>query len=162
MEDQEPRLQDPHPLDAHARRTRRRAVAVWARDILVSLAVAFFVITFLYQPVRVEGTSMLPRLHDQDRIFINKFVYHFEDIGRGDVVVFYYPRDPSKSYIKRVIALPGDRLEVDDGRVYVNGVRISEPYVPQRFRDVRSVSSIVLRGSSTWSLGLGFMVFSSS
>src|SRR5580704_17594183 len=101
MEDQEPRLQDPHPLDAHARRTRRRAVA-------------FFVITFLYQPVRVEGTSMLPRLHDQDRIFINKFVYHFEDIGRGDVVVFYYPRDPSKSYIKRVIALPGDRHEVDD------------------------------------------------
>ena len=73
-------------------------------------------------------------LHDQDRIFINKFVYHFEDISRGDVVVFYYPRDPSKSYIKRVIALPGDRLEVDDGRVYVNGVRIPEPYVPQRFR----------------------------
>jgi signal peptidase I len=59
-------------------------------------------------------------------------------------VVFYYPRDPSKSYIKRVIALPGDRLEVDDGQVYVNGARIPEPYVPQRFRDVRSVSPIVL------------------
>ena len=87
---------------------------------------------------------MLPRLHDQDRIFINKFAYHFEDIGRGDVVVFYYPRDPSKSYIKRVIALPGDRLEIDDGRVYVNGAHIPEPYVPQRFRDMRSVPPIVL------------------
>jgi signal peptidase I len=106
MESQESQSQGPHPLDMGMRRSRRRAVAVWTRDILVSLAVAFFVITFLYQPVRVEGTSMLPRLQDQDRIFINKFVYHFEDISRGDVVVFYYPRDPSKSYIKRVIALP--------------------------------------------------------
>jgi signal peptidase I len=144
MEHQEDHSLGPHPLDAAARRKRSRAVVVWTRDILVSLAVAFFVITFLYQPVRVEGTSMLPRLHDQDRIFINKFAYHFEDIGRGDVVVFYYPRDPSKSYIKRVIALPGDRLEVDDGRVYVNGQRLPEPYVPQRFRDTRSVSAILL------------------
>ena len=144
MDSQESQSQGPHPLDMGIRRSRRRAVAVWARDILVSLAVAFFVITFLYQPVRVEGTSMLPRLQDQDRIFINKFVYHFEDISRGDVVVFYYPRDPSKSYIKRVIALPGDRMEVDEGRVYVNGVQVAEPYVPQRFRDVRSISAIVL------------------
>src|ERR1700749_905921 len=142
MESQEDPSQGIHPLDIRARRSRRRAVAVWSRDILVSLAVAFFVITFLYQPVRVEGTSMLPRLHDQDRIFINKFVYHFEDISRGDVVVFYYPRDPSKSYIKRVIALPGDRLEVDEGRVYVNGKRILEPYVTQGFLEVRSVSPV--------------------
>ena len=99
MGSDEGQLQEQHPLDKPVRRSRHRAVAVWARDILVSLAVAFFVITFLYQPVRVEGTSMLPRLHDQDRIFINKFVYHFEDISHGDVVVFYYPRDPSKSYI---------------------------------------------------------------
>ncbi|HEX6773664.1 MAG TPA: signal peptidase I [Acidobacteriaceae bacterium] len=144
MDSQEGQTFGPHPLDARSRRSRRRAIVVWTRDILVSLAVAFFVITFLYQPVRVEGTSMLPRLHDQDRIFINKFVYHFENISRGDVVVFYYPRDPQKSYIKRVIALPGDRLEIDDGRVYVNGVHIAEPYVPQRFHDSRSVSPVVL------------------
>src|SRR5246127_1390942 len=143
MENQEDQSQGLHPLDVRARRKRSRAVVVWTRDILVSLAVAFFVITFLYQPVRVEGTSMLPRLQDQDRIFINKFIYHFEDINRGDVVVFYYPRDPSKSYIKRVIALPGDRLEIDDGRVYVNGLRLPEPYVPARFSDTRSVPSLV-------------------
>ena len=128
----------------------QRAVVVWTRDILVSLAVAFFVITFLYQPVRVEGTSMLPRLHDQDRIFINKFVYHFEDIGRGDVVVFYYPRDPSKSYIKRVIALPGDRLEVDDGRVSVNGKRIPEPMCRSVFATCdRCLLSCCLRIATT-------------
>src|SRR6476659_5126313 len=96
MDSQESQSQGPHPLDMGIRRSRRRAVAVWARDILVSLAVAFFVITFLYQPVRVEGTSMLPRLQDQDRIFINKFVYHFEDISRGDVVVFYTHGTPPR------------------------------------------------------------------
>src|ERR1700733_5765460 len=117
MENQEDHSLGPHPLDIAARRKRSRAGVVWTRDILVSPAGAFFVIPFLYQPVRVEGSSMLPRLHDQDRIFINKFVYHFEDIGRGDVVVFYYPRDPSKSYIKRGIALPGARLEGGDGGV---------------------------------------------
>ena len=79
------------------------------------------IITFLYQPVRVEGTSMLPRLEDHDRLFINKFVYHFASIERGDVMVFHYLRDPEKSYIKRVIALSGDRLWIDRGRVWLNG-----------------------------------------
>src|SRR5437016_9098103 len=95
-------------------------VAVWARDLLVSLAISAFIIIFLYQPVKVEGTSMLPGLEDQERIFINKFVYRLEPIARGDVVVFRYPRDLSKSYIKRVAGLPGDRIRIDDGRVYLN------------------------------------------
>lgn len=124
--------------------SKGRALRLWARDMVVSIAASFFIITFLYQPVKVEGTSMLPRLEDKDRIFINKFVYHFEKISRGDVVVFYYPRDPQKSYIKRVIAVPGDDLRVDDGRVYVNGRRIAEPYVPVRFEDARSVPEIVI------------------
>ncbi len=111
----------------------------WSRDLLVSLLVSLFIILFLYQPVRVEGTSMLPRLEDQDRLFINKFAYRFEDIHRGDVVVFYYPHDHSKSYIKRVIALPGDRLAIDHGAVTVNGVPVAEPYVPERFQDDRSL-----------------------
>ncbi len=138
---------------AYSERRRQRAIAAWARDIVISLAVAFFVITFLYQPVRVEGTSMLPRLQDQDRIFINKFVYHFEQISRGDVVVFYYPRDPEKSYIKRVIAVPGDEMRVDDGRVYVNGAQVPEPYVPPRFRDARSVSPILLPSNNYYVMG---------
>src|SRR5579875_1605344 len=83
---------------------------LWLRDLLVSVVASFLIITFLYQPVKVEGTSMQPELMNHDRLFINKFAYHFEGISRGDVVVFHYPRDPSKSYIKRVIALPGDTL----------------------------------------------------
>ncbi len=75
---------------------------------VISAGISVLIILFLYQPVRVEGTSMLPRLEDHDRLFINKFVYHITSIDRGDVVVFHYPRDPEKSYIKRVIALPGD------------------------------------------------------
>ncbi len=115
-----------------------RGLGLWIRDMVFSLAVSVFIITFLYQPVKVEGTSMLPRLEDQDRLFINKFAYHFEKIERGDVVVFYYPRDPQKSYIKRVIALPGDDLRIDAGRVYVNGKLLVEPYVPRQYRDARS------------------------
>jgi signal peptidase I len=121
-----------------------RSFWLWGRDMLFSLAVSFFIITFLYQPVRVEGTSMMPRLGDQDRLFINKFVYHFESIHRGDVVVFHYPRDPQKSYIKRVIAMPGDELRIDDGRTYVNGRLLAEPYVPRKFHDSRSQDAIVI------------------
>lgn len=111
----------------------------WSRDLLVSLVVSLFIILFLYQPVRVEGTSMLPRLEDQDRLFINKFAYRFEAIHRGDVVVFYYPHDHSKSYIKRVIALPGDAISVDHGTVTVNGAVLNEPYVPEKYQDDRSL-----------------------
>ncbi len=111
----------------------------WSRDLAVSLVVSLFIILFLYQPVRVEGTSMLPRLEDQDRLFINKFAYRFEDIHQGDVVVFYYPHDHSKSYIKRVIAVPGDRLSIDHGIVSVNGTVLNEPYVPEQYQDERSL-----------------------
>jgi signal peptidase I len=119
-------------------------VRLWVRDVLISVAASFMIITFLYQPVRVEGTSMQPQLRDQDRLFINKFVYRFGSISRGDIVVFHYPRDPEKSYIKRVIALPGDSLRIDEGRVYVNGQRIDEEYVPRPYRDVRSMPEMVI------------------
>src|ERR1039458_3838681 len=92
------------PESAPAQKTSRPlpVMAVWARDLLVSLAISAFIIIFLYQPVKVEGTSMMPGLEDQERIFVNKFVYRWEPIQRGDIVVFRYPRDTSKSYIKRV------------------------------------------------------------
>ena len=116
----------------------------WVRDLVVSVAISAFIIIFLYQPVRVEGTSMLPVLEDQDRLFINKIAYRMGEIHQGDVVVFQYPRDRSKSYIKRVIALPGDRLRIDHGAVYVNGTRLPEPYVPNRFADDRTQPEMVL------------------
>ena len=125
----------------------------WLRDLIVSVVISTFIIIFLYQPVRVEGTSMLPMLEDQDRLFINKIAYRVGEIHPGDVVVFQYPRDPSKSYIKRVIALPGDKLRIDHGRVYVNGKLLTEPYVPERFADDRSQPEMVLRPHEYWVMG---------
>ena len=116
----------------------------WLRDLVAAVAISAFIIIFLYQPVRVEGTSMLPMLEDQDRLFINKIAYRVGEIQQGDVVVFQYPHDHTKSYIKRVIALPGDSLRIDHGRVYVNGKRLPEPYVPNRFSDDRSQPEMVL------------------
>jgi signal peptidase I len=121
--------------------------------MVFSLSISIFIITFLYQPVKVEGTSMLPRLEDQDRLFINKFAYHFEKIERGDVVVFYYPRDPQKSYIKRVIALPGDDLRIVDGRVYVNDRLLQEPYVPRKYRDTRSQEEMMIPAGEYFVMG---------
>ncbi|HYL39530.1 MAG TPA: signal peptidase I [Bryobacteraceae bacterium] len=115
----------------------------WARDLVFSVVLAVIVILFLYQPVKVEGTSMMPTLDDQERIFINKFVYrfHFSSVDRGDTVVFWYPGDPTKSYIKRVIGVPGDRVEVDHGTVIVNGQALVEEYVPSEFRDDSSMAA---------------------
>jgi len=114
-----------------------RSALYWVRDLAFSVLIAVVLIVFIYQPVKVEGTSMEPGLTDQERIFINKFTYRFGlgDIERGDTVVFWYPVDPSKSYIKRVIGLPGDRVRIDGGQVFVNDQPLREEYVPREFRD---------------------------
>jgi signal peptidase I len=114
----------------------RHEIRVWTRDLLIAIGLALVIIVFLYQPVKVEGTSMAPLLSDQERIFINKFVYRFEPISRGDVVVFWYPLDRSKSFIKRVIGLPGETVEIRQGALYVNGVPTPEPYVPPQYEDL--------------------------
>jgi signal peptidase I len=109
----------------------------WMRDLAFSVLIAVILIVFIYQPVKVEGTSMMPTLTDQERIFINKFTYHFGlgDIERGDMVVFWFPLDKQKSYIKRVVGVPGDRIRIDAGQVYVNGEALNEQYVPDEYRD---------------------------
>jgi signal peptidase I len=131
----------------------RSGIGLWMRDLLFSAAASVLIILFLYQPVRVEGTSMSPRLEDHDRLFINKFVYRITSIERGDVVVFHYPRDPAKSYIKRVIALPGDRLRIDHGQVWVNEKELVEGYVPEAYRDTRSFSQIVVPEDTYFMMG---------
>ncbi|HEX3353784.1 MAG TPA: signal peptidase I [Terriglobales bacterium] len=128
-------------------------LSVWLRDLVVSLAISAFIIVFLYQPVKVEGTSMMPSLDDQERIFVNKYVYRLEPIQRGDIVVFRYPRDPSKSFIKRVIGLAGDRIRIEAGEVYVNGQGLEEDYVPPAYADQRSYSEIVVPPHSYFVLG---------
>jgi signal peptidase I len=128
-------------------------LGVWLRDLIISLAISAFIIIFLYQPVKVEGTSMMPSLEDQERIFVNKFVYRLEPIERGDIVVFRYPRDPSKSYIKRVIGMAGDRVRIDGGTVYVNGQALDESYVPPEYVDTRSYPEIVVPQHCYYVLG---------
>jgi signal peptidase I len=117
------------------------SVIAWFRDLMLSVLIAVLVILFLYRPVKVEGTSMMPTLLDQERLFINQFSYKFGlgDIKRGDTVVFWYPDDATEqvSYIKRVIGLPGDTVEVKDGYVLVNGKQLQENYVPLEYRDDR-------------------------
>lgn len=111
----------------------------WLRDLVFSVLIAVILIVFIYQPVKVEGTSMMPTLTDQERIFINKFTYHYlGNIERGDMVVFKYPLDTSKSYIKRVVGLPGDWIQIVDGQVIRNGTRLAETYVPEDYRDHQS------------------------
>ncbi len=138
---------------APAQPTSGSGLGLWLRDLVISAGISVLIILFLYQPVRVEGTSMLPRLEDHDRLFINKFVYHFSSIERGDVVVFHYPRDPEKSYIKRVIALPGDSLRIDHGQVWVNGKALTENYVPEMYRDTRSYAKTIIPDDSYFVMG---------
>jgi signal peptidase I len=144
MQDQDELQKPPESGQPTSHATR----SSWLRDLAVALPLSLIIspilVLFLYQPVRVEGTSMLPMLEDQDRLFINKFAYHFEAIHRGDVVVFLYPQDHTKSYIKRVIGLPGDDLRIDHGTVIVNGVAIKEDYVPLRYADDRSQAEMTI------------------
>lgn len=125
----------------------------WARDIVFAVATAIFIVIFIIQPVKVEGTSMQPRLIDQERIFVNRFIYRFEDIHRGDIVVFWYPRDTSKSFIKRVVATPGDVVEIRNGVVIVNGIEVQEPYLKQEFRDRESYRKTVVPPEQYFVLG---------
>jgi len=137
-------------------RTANRAAtlfAAWVRDLIISLAISAFIIVFLYQPVKVEGTSMMPSLDDQERIFINKFVYRIEPIQHGDIIVFRYPRDPAKSFIKRVIGVAGDHVRIEDGRVYLNGKQLVEDYVPRTYEDDRSYPDVVVPPDSYFVLG---------
>ena len=100
------------------------------RDLIFALMFAALAVVFIVQPVKVEGTSMLPRLHDGERIFVNKLIYYgLPKLERGDIIVFWYPNDPSKSYIKRIIGLPGETVEVREGRILINNVELQEPYL---------------------------------
>ena len=118
------------------------------RDLVFALMLAALVVVFIVQPVKVEGTSMLPRLHDGERIFVNKLIYYDEyrwapKIERGDIVVFWFPNDPSKSYIKRVIGLPGETVEVREGTVLINGAILEEKYLDPKENNSTAILAAV-------------------
>jgi signal peptidase I len=143
------------PEESERSRSAVITTIAWFRDLMLSVLIAVLVILFLYRPVKVEGTSMMPSLYDRERLFINQFSYKFGlgKIQRGDTVVFWYPGEPTTSYIKRVIGLPADTVAVEDGYVIVNGKKLVENYIPPEYRDDRSYPPILIPPDQYFVLG---------
>jgi len=138
---------------ASRRRRSLQAVVDLFQDLVIAAFVCIFLITYVVQAFKVQGTSMARELVDGERILVNKFVYRFQPIARGDVVVFWYPEDPEVSFIKRVIGLPGDTVEIHGGLVLVNGERVVEPYLLPENADARSLASQAVRAGHYFVLG---------
>jgi signal peptidase I len=106
----------------------------WLKTLASAAVYATLIVTFGFQVARVEGQSMAPTLQDQDRLIVNKLAYRLGDPEVGDIVMLYYPQDPNKSFVKRVIAEPGDTVKIVDGRVYKNDVLLDDSFVPPEYR----------------------------
>jgi len=112
----------------------RDELIAWVKTLVSAAVYAVLIVTFGFQVARVEGRSMAPTLEDQDRLIVNKLVYRIADPRRSDIVMLYYPLDPEKSFVKRVIAEENDTVRIVDGRVYVNDVPLPDDYIPEEYR----------------------------
>ena len=123
------------PVTVQINRSRRlKFAAVSLAIVAASFILPPAVTTYLFQVARVEGEAMSPTLNNQDRLIISKHVYLSGDPSIGDIVMLRYPRDPQKSFVKRVIASGGDEVHIMDGVVFRNGGRVDEPYVMEANR----------------------------
>ena len=112
----------------------RDELVAWVKTLFSAAVYATLIVTFGFQVARVEGQSMAPTLADQDRLIVNKLAYRIGDPRRGDIVMLYYPINPEKSFVKRVIAEENDVVRIVDGRVYVNDVPLRDDYVQPDYR----------------------------
>jgi signal peptidase I len=112
----------------------KEEIVAWVKTLMSAAVYAVLIVTFLFQVARVEGQSMAPTLEDQDRLIVNKLVYRIGEPRRGDIVMLYYPLNPEKSFVKRVIAEEGDTVRIVDGRVYVNDIPLKDDYVATEYR----------------------------
>jgi signal peptidase I len=117
----------------HLAQVKEELVA-WVKTLVSAAVYAVLIVTFVMQVARVEGQSMAPTLEDQDRLIVNKLVYRIADPRRGDIVMLYYPLNPDKSFVKRVIAEEGDTVRIVDGRVFVNDIPLKDDYVSSEYR----------------------------
>ncbi|MGH9755903.1 MAG: signal peptidase I [Blastocatellia bacterium] len=118
----------------HVSRFRKKHL-FWLLGVAIALPLIYFsiniaVVAFVIQPVRIEGQAMQPSLNHGDKVFMLKQV---GELHRGDIVVLLYPHDQTKSYIKRIIGLPGETIEIKDGKIYINGNQIEEPYLAPEY-----------------------------
>ena len=141
------------PAERAQRAPLLRTLLELLHDLSVAALFCFFLIAFVAQAFRVQGTSMQPLLADGERIVVNKLVYRFHAIERGDVVVFWYPREPQISFIKRVVGLPGDVVELRAGLLYVNGQRLAESYLSASYRDTDDYPATEVRKGYYFVLG---------
>ena len=112
----------------------RDELTAWVKTLASAAMYATLIVTFVVQIARVEGLSMAPTLAEQDRLIVNKLIYHLHAPQRGDIVMLYYPEDPDKTFVKRVIGDPGDVVRIVDGQVFVNDVALLDSFVAPEFR----------------------------
>jgi signal peptidase I len=152
----------PSPVESRAVRKAARAammqnvgneLVAWLKTVASAAVYATLIVTFGFQVARVEGMSMAPTLEDQDRLIVNKLIYRLEAPHRGDIVMLYYPVNPDKSFVKRVIAEEGDLVRIVDGRVYVNDVPLKDDYVPSEFRSHDDYGPQVIRDGYYFVMG---------
>ncbi|MBN1356057.1 signal peptidase I [bacterium] len=132
--------------DADSKRSKRsdrilREIKEWSKSILWGAVFIYFFTGYVFKAYRVEGTSMQPLLQNAERLFVNRIVYKFRDIERGDVVVFYFPAQPHDYFIKRVIGLPGEKIYIKKGKIFINDRLIDDHYVPNYFKSYEDVGT---------------------
>lgn len=142
-----------HEASPKLKHSPLRDLHLWLRDVVMAVGLALLIVIFLYQPVRVEGVSMMPDIRDQERIFVNKFIYRVKPIQRGDVIVFSYPLDARRSFIKRVIGLPGETVLIRNGRVFINGRELKEEYVARKFESHEDDPAVIVAPDHFYVLG---------
>lgn len=127
---------------------RTRAIGAelleWARTLISAAAYATLIVTFGFQVARVEGRSMEPALHDQDRLVVNKLAYQLHDPKVGDIVMLRHPATPGLSLVKRIIAEPGDTVAFRAGVVMRNGVAVNEAFLSPDLRSFEDRDPIVV------------------
>lgn len=130
----------------------KREIVEWTKSLGIGLLFVFFFTELFFKAYKVDGISMQPTLQNGERLFVNRYVYHTDPLpflgwelpatrepARGDIVVFWFPRNPHQYFIKRVIAVPGDRIELREGQIFINGEQRDDSYIPLRYRNYRNI-----------------------